>query len=173
MSRKKKISFENKLRAVTKYLEGEASCSQLAFQLGVNPYTIKDWATAYQYQGPEGLKPLKHNPNYSTKFKLKCIEGYLTGEGSLQELARKFGLRSHEQLRQWALKYNSHKELKDYNPIPAVYHMASRKTTKEERLEIVNYCLGHDSNYKETAQKFGCSYSQVYNWCRKYKLNGL
>ena len=31
--------------------------------------------------------------------------------------------------------------------------MTSRKTTKEERLEIVNYCLDHDSNYKETAQK--------------------
>ena len=51
--------------------------------------------------------------------------------------------------------------------------MTSRKTTKEERLEIVNYCLDHDSNYKETAQKFGCSYAQVYNWCRKYKLKGL
>ncbi|MBS5040355.1 helix-turn-helix domain-containing protein, partial [Streptococcus sp.] len=30
------------MRAVTWYLEGKASCSQLARQFGVNPCTIKD-----------------------------------------------------------------------------------------------------------------------------------
>ena len=39
MSRKSKVSFEGKLRAVTWYLEGKASCSQLARQFGVNPCT--------------------------------------------------------------------------------------------------------------------------------------
>ena len=51
--------------------------------------------------------------------------------------------------------------------------MAERKkTTKEERMEIVLYCINHDRNYKETAVKYGCSYSQVYSWVRKYDRKG-
>ncbi len=30
----------------------------------------------------------------------------------------------------------------------------SRKTTYEERIEIVKYCLAHNKNYKETAEIF-------------------
>ncbi|MBG9367905.1 helix-turn-helix domain-containing protein [Streptococcus sp. NLN64] len=173
MSRKSKISFEDKLKAVTQYIEGKASSSELALQYGVDCSTIRKWIKMYQSQGPEGLQSTKHNQSYTTEFKLSCVEAYKLGEGSLLEIASKFGLRSPYQLRQWIIKYNSHQELKDYNPIPEVYEMASRKTTKEERLEIVQYCLNHDSNYKETARKFGCSYAQVYSWCRKYKLDGL
>lgn len=173
MSRKSKISFEDKLKAVIQYLEGKTSSSELALQYGVDKSTIRKWIKVYQSQGPGGLQSTKHNRSYTTEFKLSCVEAYKSGEGSLLEIASKFGLRSTYQLRQWIIKYNSHQELKDYNPTPEVYKMASRKTTKEERLEIVQYCLDHDSNYKETAQKFGCSYAQVYNWCRKYKLDGL
>ena len=33
--------------------------------------------------------------------------------------------------------------------------MAERKkTTKEERMEIVQYCINHGRNYKETAAKY-------------------
>ncbi|MGT2927743.1 transposase [Streptococcus danieliae] len=173
MSRKSKISFEDKLEAVTQYLKGKASNSELARQYGVDRSTIQRWIKMYQSQGSEGLLARKGNQSYTTEFKLSCVEAYKLGKGSLLEIASKFGLRSTYQLRQWIIKYNSHQELKDYNPTPEVYEMASRKTTKEERLEIVHYCFDHDSNYKETARKFGCSYAQVYNWCRKYKLDGL
>ena len=51
--------------------------------------------------------------------------------------------------------------------------MAERKkTTKEERMEIVQYCIDHDRNYKETAVKYGCSYHQVYLWVSKYDRQG-
>lgn len=49
---------------------------------------------------------------------------------------------------------------------------ARRKTTKEERIEIVKYCIEHDSDYKNTAAKYDVSYSQVYAWVRNYKANG-
>jgi len=45
----------------------------------------------------------------------------------------------------------------------------SRKTTYEERVEIVKYCLEHEQNYKETAIKYGVNYAQVYSWVKKYK----
>ena len=47
-----------------------------------------------------------------------------------------------------------------------------RKTTIEERKEIVEYCINHKRNYKDTATLFDVSYSQVYSWVKKYDLNG-
>lgn len=44
----------------------------------------------------------------------------------------------------------------------------SRKTTFEERIEIVQYCLDHDKEYKLAAEQFDVSYAQVYQWVKKY-----
>jgi transposase-like protein len=60
----------------------------------------------------------------------------------------------------------------DYDPKPEVYMAKSRKTTYEERIEIVQYCLEHELNYKETAVKYGVNYAQVYTWVKKYKEHG-
>ena len=50
---------------------------------------------------------------------------------------------------------------------------ARRKTTLEERKEIVDYCINHNRNYKDTAVKFDVSYSQVYSWVKKYDSDGV
>lgn len=47
-----------------------------------------------------------------------------------------------------------------------------RKTTYEERLEIVQYCLDNDNNYQESAELYQVSYQQVYSWVRKYNEGG-
>ena len=49
---------------------------------------------------------------------------------------------------------------------------ARRKTTIYERKEIVNYCIEHNRNYKETAALYNVSYSQVYSWMKKYDSDG-
>ncbi len=49
---------------------------------------------------------------------------------------------------------------------------ARRKTTIEERKEIVEYCLKHNRDYKGTASIYAVSYSQVYSWVKKYDANG-
>ena len=49
------------------------------------------------------------------------------------------------------------REFKDYNPKREVYMAeARRKTTLEERKEIVNYCINHNRDYKNTATKIQC-----------------
>ncbi|MGT2932668.1 hypothetical protein [Streptococcus catagoni] len=54
---------------------------------------------------------------------------------------------------------NANRELKDYNPKQEVYMAeARRKTTIDECQEIVNYCIGHNRNYKETAALYNISY---------------
>ena len=49
---------------------------------------------------------------------------------------------------------------------------ARRKTTLEERKEIVDYCISHHNEYKGAASKFDVTYSQVYSWVKKYHESG-
>ena len=49
---------------------------------------------------------------------------------------------------------------------------ARRKTSIEERKEIVEYCIEHNRNYKETASVYDVSYSQVYSWVKKHDARG-
>ncbi len=100
------------------------------------------------------------------------VEEYIRGEGSSIDLGIKYDI-SSGLLRSWVRMYNANSELKDYGPKQAVYMAeARRKTTLEERKEIVDYCINHNRNYKDTAAKFDVSYSQVYSWVKKYDVNG-
>lgn len=47
-----------------------------------------------------------------------------------------------------------------------------RKTIYEERIEIIEYCIEHNHNYNETAEKYKVSYQQVYTWVKKFQENG-
>ena len=59
MGQHSKYSFEMKLAAVTKYLEGSCSTESIARNLGTNGTRIIEWATIYQSLGAKGLKLTK------------------------------------------------------------------------------------------------------------------
>ena len=48
-----------------------------------------------------------------------------------------------------------------------------RKTTFDERIEIVQYCIAHDHNYAETSTKYQVSYQQVRSYTIKYENGGV
>ena len=48
----------------------------------------------------------------------------------------------------------------------------SRKTTKDERVQIVKDCLESGCNYGETAIRHNVSYQQVYGWVKRFKELG-
>ena len=48
-----------------------------------------------------------------------------------------------------------------------------RKTSFDERVEIVQYCIAQDRNYAETAAKFGVSYQQARSYTVKYEAGGV
>ena len=50
--------------------------------------------------------------------------------------------------------------------------MKARKTTFEERIEIVNYCLENSKDFKGTADKYNVPYSLVYQWVKRYESDG-
>ena len=47
-----------------------------------------------------------------------------------------------------------------------------RKTTFEERIEIVNFTLAHEKDYQGAVEKYGVSYQQIYSWVRKFEKDG-
>lgn len=47
-----------------------------------------------------------------------------------------------------------------------------RKTTLEERTEIVAFCIANGKDYGAAAEKYGVSYQQVYSWVHKYEAKG-
>ncbi|MDU4882538.1 helix-turn-helix domain-containing protein [uncultured Clostridium sp.] len=47
-----------------------------------------------------------------------------------------------------------------------------RKTTYEERIEIISFCIANSHNYNLTSNKFNVSYQQVYTWVKKYNKDG-
>jgi len=48
-----------------------------------------------------------------------------------------------------------------------------RKTTQQERAEIVAFCLEHGKDYLLTVRQYGVSYNQIYSWVRKYEAKGI
>ena len=172
MGRKPKLSAEIKAEICERYLNGESS-SALADIWNIHERTIQRWINMYRSQGASCFNAKPHNAKYTKEFKQQVVEAYLAGEGSIDNLAIKYKIPAHGTLRAWIKKYNNLEELKDHDPKPEVYIKDhSRKTTQEERIEIVNYCLEHDKNYKETAELFDVSYTQVYQWVKKYQGSG-
>jgi len=175
MSRKKKYCVESKIEATKRYLEGEASARDIAKEMGMTKNgerLIREWAAVYRENGLEGFNIKEGNQSYTAEEKLRAVEEYIAGKGSLREICRKHHIYSKETLMQWIKVYNSNRELRDYDPKPEVYVAMRKKTTKEERLEIVAYCLEHGKNYKKTAEKYEASYSQIYQWVKHYEAQG-
>ena len=48
-----------------------------------------------------------------------------------------------------------------------------RKTTQEERANIVAFCIAHGKDYALTVETYQVSYQQIYSWVRKYEANGV
>ncbi|MDT2237073.1 helix-turn-helix domain-containing protein [Paenibacillus larvae] len=51
--------------------------------------------------------------------------------------------------------------------------MTKGRTTADERVEIVRFCIEHQHNYAQTADKFQVSYQQNYSWTNKYLTSGV
>ena len=175
MSREIKYTIEQKIRAAERFIRGEASARDIAAEMGMTTngkHIVREWAAVYRENGIEGFHLAEGNRSYTATEKQQAVEDYLQGKGSLGQICRKYHISCNKTLRDWIKMYNSNRELRDYNPKPEVYVAMLKKTTKEERKEIVAYCLEHGRNYKETAEKYGASYSQIYQWVKHYEESG-
>ena len=169
-----KSPFTPELREMVSklFLDGKSSI-ELSKKYGVAAYTVRKWALRYKEQGIEAFANHVGNKAYSLEFKQQCVELYLSGTLSIDEIVAKYCISANQVLWNWIKCYNETNLLKDYFPNREVYMAeARRKTTFEERKEIVKYCLSHERDYKGTASLYDVSYSQVYSWVRKYDATG-
>lgn len=171
MGRNPKYSKEIKIQACIDYLTGKKSVAQISRALDANDRTVREWIHFYEQYGTQAFDHKKHNGSYSKEFKLQVVQEYLQGKGSYRSLAVRYNI-SQSMVIQWVKKYNNHMELRDYDPASEVYMKDTLKTTLEERIEIVQYCLSHGRNYKATCKKYNCKYAQLYQWVRKYERSG-
>ena len=100
------------------------------------------------------------------------VQEYLLGHGSSEDLAVQYRICQDNTVSSWVRKYNSHIELKDYDPKPEVYMADTLKVNKEKKIEIIQYCIDHDHDYKGTVEFYGGNYAQIYNWVKKYESKG-
>ena len=164
---------EFRAKVSQEYLDGIGSYRFLAERYHIGKKTLQEWVAKFRIYGIDAFITQAGNTSYSSDFKMMCVEAVLSGEGSVDDIVAKYNVSSREVLRNWIKLYNTNKELKDYDPKREVDMAdARRKTTLEERKEIVDYCINHNRNYKNTAAKFDVSYSQVYSWVKKYDTDG-
>ena len=168
MGRKSKFTKEVKLQAVNDYLDGNKSTVKIAYDLQCNKSAVQSWIHGFKSQGESFFDNKTVNSSYSKELKIQVVNEYLSNTCSLLDLVNKYKISSKDVVRNWVLMYNKGKELKEYNFNPEVYKMKARKTTFEERKEIVNYCITHSRDYKGTAEKYEVSYGQVRSWVKKY-----
>lgn len=177
MAKKKTYSKEFKLEMLRRHEEEGISFYKLEKENNLSLGMIRNWKAIYEVYGEDGLS--KQNCmlcQYTAEFKEKVVQEYLTGTVSYRKLAQKYGIFADSTIKKWVELYNSHEELTDSRP-KGGFLMAKdntpRKTTMEERIAIVEDCISNGNNYGQTAQKYNCSYGQVYSWVRKYKEKGV
>ena len=169
MDKRIKFTKEQKMAIVKRYLEGGIGSTSLAREVGCHKNTILKWSYGYKAHGEAYFRDSSRHKAYTEEFKIEAVEYYLKIY-SVDKAAGKYGI-SVSVLRKWIKAYKDG-TLKDRIPMPEVYHMKGRRTTFEERKEIVHYCLAHDKNYKETAKIYSLPYSRVFNMVKKYEQEG-
>ena len=169
-----KTSYEDKIEAIKRIKNGEASINGTARKLGIHPETLRLWIMKYESQGIESLKKSNKNKRYTKEQKTNAVEEYLAGKGSLLEICKKHKITDTRQLRAWIMWYNGHKEFKERSHAEGeIYMTKGRKTTQEERVEIVAFCIEHGKDYGLTVETYKVSYQQIYAWVKKYEEKGV
>jgi len=167
MGRKPKFSIEVKIKACKDYENGSVSFKGIANEIGSTKEVVRRWYLKYKEHGPNVFETSTRNRSYSKEFKLSVIEEYTSSQYSLTDLSVKYNIGT-EVIRTWVNKWYNGIEITDYNPKGDVYTMKSRKTTFEERLEIVKWVIENDMSYKNAADKYSITYALVYKWTRAY-----
>jgi len=166
------LTAEEKVRAAQRHLEDGESCKRIAESLGVGVTTVKHWCRKYESFGIEGFLR-DSNRKYSKEFKELAVKYYLNGKDSLDDTCKIFKIKDTRQLRNWIKRYNDHSLKSSPGGKVKMTMTKGRKTTLQERIDIVAAHIESGMSYAEVAEKYNVSYQQVYQWLQKYKEKGV
>ena len=173
MPKKAKLTDEQRISAVEEYIKGRVSCRSISKRYGIHPETLLEYVRRFQAEGIDGVLTSCKNKKYPKEIKLAAVKEYLAGKGSLSEICKKYKIMKKCTLYTWIKCYNNGEDFKERSRSERGITMnKGRKTTLEERVEIVAFCIENGKNYGLTAEKYGVSYQQVYSWVNKYEAKG-
>ena len=138
--------------------------------MGIDSRTVCDWVRLYETEGVSAFLPRKGNRCYQPELKEAAVRDYLTGQGSLRQICKKYKIRSTYQLRTWIKVYNGHKDFK--KQIGGSRMTKGRETTQAERIAVAKACIANGKNYGEAAIAYNVSYQQARSWTHKYIEGG-
>ena len=98
-----KYSYQEKLEAVMRVVDGGMGCRASAKIMGVTHSQVERWVARYKQFGPEGLL-LKHG-SYDGAFKVSVIEYMHANHLSLFQTAVKFGIPTDVTVGKWERIY--------------------------------------------------------------------
>lgn len=137
MSRKGKLTNRQRIKAVKEYMNGEGNCISISKKYGIHRETLLSYVRRAQAEGIDLLRKSSHNKKYSKATKLAAVNEYLTGKGSQSEICTKYKITNKSILQKWIKWYNNGKDFKEHSSERGVTMSKGRKTTLEERTEIV------------------------------------
>lgn len=173
MSKDRKIPGEEKVRLVREYLSGRISQKQATKETGISKASFQTWIRLYEVEGDAAFIPGKEKHVYSPETKLAAVKSYLAGEGSQQDICKKYNIRSKGQFQKWIKVYNAHGEFNSRKESGGGSYMKQgRQTTQEERIQIAKECIASGKNYGEMALKYQVSYQQVRTWTLRFEELG-
>jgi transposase-like protein len=139
---------------VEDYQNGVYSATQISVILQVARWTVLQWVSKYEARGFSGLQNPPSNTCDHNEIKIQAVTDYLKGEYSQNDVCRKYQISSHSVLRRWIKCYNSHEIMKSKNSTGVKRMTNGRKTTFEERVDIVSFCIENNDNYQLAAEKY-------------------
>ena len=173
MPRNAKLTDEERMSAVQEYLDGKGTLPGIAQKYGVSYSEFRRLVLRAKSEGIESIKISTSLKKYSEAVKKMAVSDYLSGKGSQDEICLKYKISSRSILRRWIKCYNSDMNNEERKSSERGNIMKNgRKTTQEERMEIVLYCIENGRNYKLAMEKYGISYQQICPWVRKYETKG-
>lgn len=172
MSKKPKVPIEDLIQSIKEYLSGKKGFKEILQNIPMSKEAFRRNVLKYQYFGSEALLKSSKNRNYPLALKEQAIEDYLNGKASMVQLSLTYKISSPSILERWIKKYNGHEKNKSQHFIGDKIMTNGRKTTFEERIASISFCIENEDNYHITAEKFQVSYQQIYTWVKKYREGG-
>lgn len=170
MKKRKKYSIETKIKACIEYEQSGRSLGSIGRELDVHRSCVSQWVMFYKEHGPEGFYNKKKESDFTEKKKQDIVKEYIDGEGSFAVLAGKYNI-NVEMIRKWVNKWYNY-EYNEKKPKGDKDTMKARKTTFEERVEIVKWVAANDFNYNKAAEKLDLNYALIYKWTKAYLDGG-
>lgn len=114
MSRRSKLTDEERIQAVQEYLDGKGSYMTIAKRYGISAIKLQDMVCLAKEKGIDFIRSKERNQSYTAEIKIMAVEAYLSEKGSQYTICAKYGIKSRSILQRWILCYSSGKDFQKH-----------------------------------------------------------